>query len=169
MWGTIAKLLVALVLVLAVIGVVFVVGMRSKSPTVLGAVRRFNRAFGNRIAMKKAGTPGAYASVIRHVGRTTGRPFETPVQTFPSDDGFVISLPYGSDADWLKNVLASGSATILEEGRTCRVDRPELVPTVEAAPFLPPGEKRTLRLFRVRECLRVRRVEPADEAGAGLD
>lgn len=99
-------LLVGLVLVLVAIGIVFMVGMRTKSPPVLHAVRRFNRAFTNPRAMKKAGTPGAYASVIRHVGRTTGRPYETPVEAFATDDGFLIALPYGSDADWLKNVLA---------------------------------------------------------------
>ena len=156
----ITTLVVGLVLTLVVIGTVFMVGMRTKFPPVLHAVRRFNRAFTNPRAMKKAGTPGAYASVIRHVGRTTGRPYETPVEAFATDDGFLIALPYGSDTDWLKNVLASGSATIVDEGNTCRVEQPELVPTAVAAPHLPPKEQRTLRLFAVEHCLRVRRMEP---------
>ena len=126
------------------------------------AVRRFNRAFTNPRTMRKAGTPGAYASIVRHVGRTTGRPYETPVETFATDDGFVISLPYGADTDWLKNVLASGSATIVDEGNTYPVDRPELVPTAVAAPHLPAKGQRTLRLFAVDQCLRVRRVAPQD-------
>src|SRR3972149_9313650 len=113
--------------------------------------------------MKKAGTPGAYASVIRHVGRTTGRPYETPVGAFAPEAGVVVALPYGSDPDWLKNVLASGSATIVDEGNTYRVDQPELVPTAVAAPHLPPKEQRNLRLFAVAQCLRVRR----GGAGAG--
>jgi deazaflavin-dependent oxidoreductase (nitroreductase family) len=163
MWRPIVTLVVGLVLVLVAIGVVFFVGMRTKSPGVLHAVRRFNRAFTNPRMMKKAGTPGAYASVIRHVGRATGRPYETPVGAFATDDGFVIALPYGSDTDWLKNVLASGSTTIVHEGNTYRVDQPELVPTAVAAPHLPPEEQRTLRRFAVDQCLRVRRAEP-DEA-----
>ena len=165
MWGSIVAVVGVIALVLLAIGLVFVVGMRTKSPTVLKAVRRFNRAFTNPRQMKSAGTPGAYASVIRHVGRTTGRPYETPVGTFPTDDGFVIALPYGSDPDWLKNVLASGSATIVAEGHTYRVDRPELVPTAVAAPHLPRSEQRNLRLFAVDQCLQVRTVE-ADEAPA---
>lgn len=163
MWRAIATLGIGLALALVAIGIVFMVGMRAKSPPVLNAVRRVNRAFTNPRAMKKAGTPGAYASVVRHIGRTTGRPYETPVGAFATDDGFVIALPYGSDVDWLKNVLASGSATIVDEGNTYRVDQPELVPTAVAAPHLPPKEQRNLRLFRVDQCLRVRRVEP-DEA-----
>ena len=160
MLRVIATVVVGLVLVLVAIGIVFMVGMRTKSPVVQHAVRRFNRAFTNPRAMKKAGTPGAYASIVRHVGRTSGRRYETPVETFATDDGFVISLPYGSDTDWLRNVLASGSATIVDEGRKYLVDQPELVPTAVAAPHLPAKEQRNLRLFAVDQCLRVRRVEP---------
>jgi deazaflavin-dependent oxidoreductase (nitroreductase family) len=116
--------------------------------------------------MKTAGTPGAYASVIRHEGRTSGRPYETPVGAFVTDDGFVIALPYGSDPDWLKNVMAAGSATLVHEGGTYRVERPELVPTSAAAPYLPVKEQRNLRMFAVDQCLRVhtmvRTAEPAN-------
>lgn len=159
MLRVLAIVAVGLVVVLVAIGIVFFVGMRTKSPAVLHAVRRFNRVFTNPRAMKKAGTPGAYASIVRHVGRTTGRPYETPVGTFATDDGFVISLPYGADTDWLKNVLASGSATIVVEGHTYPVDQPELVPTAVTAPHLPAKEQRNLRLFAVDQCLRVRRAE----------
>ena len=165
MWGSIAVVVGVLVLLLVVFGAVFLVGMRVKSPLVLRTVRRVNRAFFNPRQMRTAGTPGAYASVIRHVGRTSGRPYETPVGAFATDDGFVIALPYGSDPDWLKNVLASGSATLVHEGGTYRVDRPELIPTTAAAPHLPVKEQRNLRLFAVDQCLQVRTVE-ADEAPA---
>lgn len=158
MWGSIVLVVVGLLLVLLVIGIVFLVGMRTKSPPVINAVRRFNRAFTNPRAMKSAGTPGAYASVIRHVGRASGRPYETPVGVFATDDGFVIALPYGSDPDWLKNVLASGSATIVHEGNTYPVDQPALIPTTAAAPHLPEKEQRTLRMFAVDQCIRVRTV-----------
>ena len=169
MWGVLATIVVGLLLVLVVVGILFLVGMRKKSPTVLRAVRRFNRAFTNPRQMKTAGTPGAYASVIRHVGRTSGRPYETPVGTFATDDGFVIALPYGSDPDWLKNVLASGSATIVAEGHTYRVDRPELVPTAAATPHLPRSEQRNLRLFAVDQCLQVRRSEPDEASSQAAD
>ena len=117
----------ALVAGLAVLLLAFVLGMRAKSPFVLGAVKRFNRRFVNPAQMKTAGTPGAYAGVIRHVGRRTGRLYETPVGPFPTDDGFVIALPYGTSSDWVKNVLAAGSATLVTEGQTYEVDRPAVV------------------------------------------
>ena len=162
MWTTIATVFVCLLFVVLAIGIVFFVGMRTKSPLVQNTVRRFNRAFGNPHQMKTAGTPGAYSSAIRHVGRKTGRSYETPVVPFAAPDGFVIALPYGPDTDWIRNVLATGSATIVTEGETWLIDRPELVPTEVAAPYMPAKEQRALRRFAVAQCLRVHRVEPDD-------
>jgi hypothetical protein len=160
MWREIATVGVGLALVLVAIGIVFFIGMRTRSPLVRDVVRRFNRAFGNPHQMKTAGTPGAYASVIRHIGRKTGRSYETPMVPFATEDGFVIALPYGSGTDWVRNVMASGSAAIVHEGNTYRVDQPELVPLVMAAPYMPAKEQRELRRFAIDQCLRVRRVVP---------
>lgn len=160
MWREIATVGVGLALVLVAIGVVFFVGMRTRSPLVRDVVRRFNRAFGNPHQMKTAGTPGAYASVIRHIGRKTGRSYETPMVPFATEDGFVIALPYGSGTDWVRNVMASGSATIVHDGNTYRVDQPELVPLAMAAPYMSAKEQRELRRFAIDQCLRVRCVVP---------
>ena len=127
MGKAIGKFVGGVLVAVVALGVVFMVGMRTKSPPVLNAVRRAGRAM-RPLAMKSSGTPGANASVVRHVGRKSGRPYETPVNAVATDDGFVIALPYGRNTDWLKNVLASGSATILDEGNTYEVDRPEIVP-----------------------------------------
>ena len=156
-----ARLVAGVLLVLLATGIVFVAGMRTKSPLVLDAVRRTGRAM-RPLAMKSAGTPGAYASVIRHVGRTTGRAYETPVGAVAIDDGFVIALPYGPNTDWLKNVLASGSATIVDEGSTYDVDRPEVLPMAEADRYFSPQDRRAHNVFRVDQCLRVRRLGPEE-------
>jgi deazaflavin-dependent oxidoreductase (nitroreductase family) len=158
MGRAIGKLVGGLVLAVAAIGTVFVVGMRRKSPLVLDAVRRTGRAT-KGFVLPSSGKPGGIASVVRHVGRTTGRPYETPVQAVATDDGFVIALPYGPNTDWLRNVMAAGSATIVHEGSTDLVDHPEVVPMSEAGSLFPPRERRTHRLFRVEQVLRVRRVE----------
>jgi deazaflavin-dependent oxidoreductase (nitroreductase family) len=154
------KLTGTLLFAFGVVGIVFVVGMRSKSPAVLNTVRRISRAT-KPFVLKTAGQAGVSTSVVRHVGRTSGREYETPVSALPTDDGFVIALPYGPNTDWLRNVLAAGSATVVDQGTTWSVDEPEVVPTSEAEPHLPPDTLRALRLFRVEECLRVRRA-PVD-------
>jgi hypothetical protein len=147
-----------LVVALGAIGVVFVLGMRRKSPVVQDSVRRFNRAVTNPRVLKTAGTPGASASIIHHVGRTTGRSHATPVGPFAVGDGFVIALPYGPGADWVRNVLASGSATLVHEGSTINIDRPEVVPVTLVVDELPTSQQRMLRVFGVEECLRVQRA-----------
>jgi hypothetical protein len=78
---------------------------------------------------------------------------------FPTDDGFVIALPYRPGTDWVKHVMASGSATIVHDGNTYRVVEPELVRVATAAPYMPEKEQRSLRRFAVDQCLRVRHVD----------
>ena len=155
----IATLVGGLLLALGAVGIIFVAGMRAKSPLVLDPVRRAGRAT-KRFVLPAAGTSGANVSVVHHVGRTTGQPYETPVQAVATDDGFVIALPYGPNTDWLKNVLASGSATIAHDGADHRVERPEVVPMSVAERHFSSNDQRTHRLFRVDDCLLVRRAMP---------
>jgi hypothetical protein len=147
---------------LAAIALVYMLGMRAKSPLVQGPLIRLQRAIINPRQMRSAGTPGAYASVIRHRGRVSGRPYETPVGAVAAGDGFVIGLVYGSRTNWCQNVLASGSATIIHEGQTHQVDQPEIVPMRVVETHFTPGDQRGFRRFAVEEALRVRRVDPAE-------
>ena len=149
-----------LVLGVLTLGVVFIVGMRNKNPKVLRAVRNVNKAVFNPEQMKTAGTPGAYASIVEHVGRTSGTEYQTPVGVVPTDDGFVIALPYGDQADWLKNVLAAGSATIVHDGETHEVEGPEVVPIGEAAEWFSEKDQKAHEVFNVEQVLRVRRPAP---------
>lgn len=137
---------------------IFVVGMRTKTPAVVDTQRQINRACYNPRQLKSAGTPGAYASVVRHVGRSSGTPYETPVGAVPTEDGFVIALVYGSErSDWLKSVLAAGYATIVHEGLDYEVDRPRVLPIGAGDDFFSESDQRAHRLVGVTECLRVRR------------
>lgn len=160
------KLLVLVFLVVVGLAVTFVVGMRTKSTAVLGAVRRMNKAVMNPRQMKTAGTPGAYASIVRHVGRASGREYETPVVAVPTEEGFVTALPYGTQSDWVKNVLAAGTAVIVDEGETFTVRDPELVPMDEVADHFPESDQRAHEMFLVDQALRWGRKERA-EVGSG--
>lgn len=143
---------------LAALAAVFLVGMRTHWPPVTTAVRRMNKRFMNPRQMRTAGRPGAYAGVIRHVGRSSGTAYETPVGIEETPDGFVIALPYGTSPDWLKNVLAAGSAELVWEGATHSVDRPRVVGPGEALEFFPEGERRTFRTMHVEDFLRLHRA-----------
>jgi hypothetical protein len=161
MAGATLIVLAVLVLALSAIAILYVLGIRSQSATVRNAARRFHHGVGNPLQLRSAGTPGSYASVIRHQGRTTGRTYQTPVWAVPTEDGFVIAIVYGSGTDWLKNVLASRAAAIVHQGETYPVDQPEIVPIKSARAYFPATLQRTHRLVGVEGCLRVRRVTVA--------
>jgi deazaflavin-dependent oxidoreductase (nitroreductase family) len=149
------SVLSALVLGLMAYAVFVLVAMRSRSSGGLRIVRLVNRAVFNPLQMRSAGGPGASASVVRHRGRRSGRTYETPVDAVATDDGFVIALPYGAEADWVKNVLSAGSAVIVDEGTAHTVGEPSIEPITEHTESFPTGQQRTLRCFGVSTCLRL--------------
>jgi deazaflavin-dependent oxidoreductase (nitroreductase family) len=144
------------------------VGMRTKFGPVQRIVRRFNRAVMNPHQLKSAGTRGAYAAVVQHVGRISGTTYRTPVQAMDTDDGFVIALPYGTNADWVRNVLTSGSAVITKDDRVVPVDRPRLVPLDDAATAFPFADQRLHRLFHVEQCLRLHHARASPDERMGM-
>ncbi len=150
---------------LAVIVIVFLLAWRAKSPLVLKPLIRLQRAIINPRQMQSAGSPGAYAAVIRHRGRVSGRSLETPVGVVAADDGFLIALVYGSRTNWCQNVLAGGSATIVHEGNTYAVDHPEIIPMQAVQTQFTASDQRGFRWLRVDQALRVRRADP-EGAGA---
>jgi len=152
-----------LVIGVAMLAIAVFLGVRARVPLAVDALRRFSRLF-NPMQMRTAGSPGAYASVVRHLGRRSGRAYETPVGAVSTEDGFVIALPYGSRSNWVRNVLANGAATIVNDGHTYLVGRPEIIPLDTVATAFSPSDRRSHRLFRVEQCLRVRRDDAAEAA-----
>jgi deazaflavin-dependent oxidoreductase (nitroreductase family) len=148
-----------LIMGLAAIAGVYLLGMRSKSRLVLDPLIWFQRAIVNPWQMRSAGTPGAYAGVIRHRGRISRQPYETPVGVVATDDGFLIAIVYGSRTDWLKNVLAAGSATIVHEGQTYAVQEPEIVPMRAVAAHFPAGDQQGFRWLGTDQALLLHRSQ----------
>jgi deazaflavin-dependent oxidoreductase (nitroreductase family) len=121
------------------------------------ALRMFTRAM-RPLALRSAGKEGSNTSVVRHVGRRSGRTYETPVIAAQHDDSFLIALPYGQRTDWLKNVLDRGSAAIVANGQVYEVDRPEVIAMAEATSYFRPREQRMHRQFHVDSALQVKRA-----------
>ena len=121
------------------------------------ALRRLTRLT-RPLALRSAGTEKSSTSIVRHVGRRSGRTYETPVVAIEHDDSFLIALPYGERTDWMKNVLASRNATVVTHGRTYGVDQPQVIPMTEATRYFGPKEQKLHRRFGVDTCLRVHRM-----------
>lgn len=119
------------------------------------AVRTFNKYVLNPVMRLPAGRRHWYASVIRHTGRRTGKTYSTPVVAERVADGFLIPLPYGTEVDWLRNVLSSGRATIVSGGREFDVVDPRVIDAAAAGPRLSERRRRSFERFGVDRFLEV--------------
>ena len=110
------------------------------------------------LAMRSAGSKESNTSVVRHIGRRSGRSYETPVVAVEHDDSFLIALPYGTRTDWAKNVLASGTASVMTHGQPYEVDQPQVIPMKGATQYFGSKEQKLHRRFSVDTCLRLHRI-----------
>lgn len=141
----------------AVIVAIYLVGFRTKNATILRGVRAVNRVVFNPRQMSSAGTPGAYASIVRHRGRVSGTDYETPIVVREYEDDLVVVLPYATQADWIKNVLAAGEAHIVSEGQEWHVDQPRLVDTADLPGLTTEKDDRMNGLMGITDAVRFRR------------
>jgi deazaflavin-dependent oxidoreductase (nitroreductase family) len=90
------------------------------------SLARFNRVTLNRV-MRHFNAHVAGFGVVHHRGRTSGRPYATPVNVFRRPGGFAIPLTYGTESEWVQNVLAAGNADITIRRHDHHVTNPRLV------------------------------------------
>ena len=100
---------------------------------------KINKRFFNPKAIRKGDYP-----VITHVGRTSGRSYQTPLDAYPTKTGYVIVVRYGPNSDWVLNVLAAETVTLRVDGEVLSLGSPRLVSQKEALDALisdePPGD-----------------------------
>jgi deazaflavin-dependent oxidoreductase (nitroreductase family) len=109
-------------------------------------MRRINRAFTNPLMRPLAGRLPPLA-IAHHVGRKSGRRYQTPVLAFPTDEGFVTPLPYGTDTDWCRNWADAGEGVVEARGHKTAVANPRIVSTDEVLPLLPAVLRPGVRLL----------------------
>jgi deazaflavin-dependent oxidoreductase (nitroreductase family) len=132
-------------------------------------IRIFNKHITNRITRRFARFSRGPFALVRHVGRRSGKPYETPIMVEPMADGFVIALTYGESVDWYRNVLAAGHATLLWHGRDYAVSKPEPVAVQTALPLFSPFQRLILRLLGTQHFVSMQsqeRVETSSRASA---
>ncbi len=97
---------------------------------------RANKIGLNQITRVIAPWAPGWALVI-HRGRKSGRTFRTPLWAFRRQDRYVIALTYGSDTDWVRNVLAAGGCELLTRRRHYKAGAPRLYRDPPAADMPP--------------------------------
>ena len=99
--------------------------------------------------------------VVIHRGRKSGRIYETPVNVFREGEAYLFFLTFGSDAQWVKNILAAGSCSLETRGHVVQLVDPELVTDPELRPAPQPARFIERRLAGVTQYLRMREVPKA--------
>jgi len=94
-------------------------------------------------------------AIVEHTGRRSGRRYEAPVAARRGSDGFVISLAFGAQSDWYRNLLASDGGVIRWRDRRYPVGAPERIEASAAMPEFHPIQQLAMRLTRIRGFVRV--------------
>ncbi len=74
--------------------------------------------------------------VVTHVGRTSGQSYQIPLDAYPTKTGYVLVARYGPESDWVRNILATKTATLRIDGEERGLDSPRLVSEKEALDVL---------------------------------
>lgn len=117
----------------------------------------------NRVTRNFASLSRGPFALIRHVGRRSGKPYETPIMVEQMGDSFVIALTYGPDVDWYRNVLAAGHSTLVWHGRVYALDKPAPLSVQTALPVYPRWQQLILRRLGTRQFVRMKyhEMDPA--------
>jgi deazaflavin-dependent oxidoreductase (nitroreductase family) len=118
-------------------------------------IRAFNKHYFNRLIHRFAGVSRTPFALIRHIGRRSGKPYETPIIVMPQGRGFVIALTYGPGVDWYRNVQAAGEATLLWHNQEFALRQPEAIPADVGRAAFPAPFRQILGLLGTRDFVRM--------------
>ena len=93
--------------------------------------------------------------VLTHVGRSSEKTYRTPLDAHAVEGGYIFIVMYGSDSDWVQNVLAAGSATLNVDSDELELVSPRLVSKEDAWQLLPSTTKAPANFLRVTEYLQM--------------
>jgi deazaflavin-dependent oxidoreductase (nitroreductase family) len=117
-------------------------------------MRPFTTRIVNPISRRIAGW-APWFGILTYKGRNSGKTYRTPMNVFRRGDVYVFALTYGSDVDWVKNVVAAGHCELRTGRRDLHLVEPELFvdPKQRQMPIL---IRLFLRFNRVTEFMRMR-------------
>lgn len=96
---------------------------------------QINKRLFNPRAIRKGEYP-----VVCHVGRASGKNYRTPLDAFPTTNGYVLVCRYGPESDWVRNVIQADAATLRVNGDEVSLASPRLVSLDDALAALSTDE-----------------------------
>ncbi len=114
-------------------------------------IRVFNKYVTNRVLRVFVKLSLGPFAIIHHVGRRSGKPYETVIWVWQAPEGFVIALTYGQKVDWLRNLQAAGGGTVYWHGKLYKIGKPEPVDAATALQAFPAFFRLLFRTFGKHE------------------
>lgn len=102
----------------------------------------------NRLTLRIARSGRGPFSIVTHVGRTSGKRYQTPIIIQPADGGFMIELTYGDQVQWYRNVVAAGGCELTYKGKEFAVTSIQPVDAATGLAAFPPSQRRLLKVLR---------------------
>ena len=127
-----------------------------KQPRFGGILWRFSRRTSGWASPLAGRRWNPIFALVLHRGRRSGRAYQTPVAARRVADGFIISLAFGAQVDWHRNLEAAGGGVIRWRGRDYQVTGPETIEADVALPAFDPVQRLFLRLAGIDGYIRVR-------------
>jgi deazaflavin-dependent oxidoreductase (nitroreductase family) len=119
---------------------------------------RIAARFFNPIVLLLAGTRLLpLYGVLEHRGRRSGKTFRTPVVVRPTDDGFIVPMPWGEGTDWYRNVRAAGECVVRWKGRDYALAQPEVIDVAAARDAFSAAQLRYMPRLGITRAVRLHR------------
>lgn len=125
----------------------------------LGVAKRYNE-----LTRKISGTERSAWGLLTHVGRRSGRTYQTSLGTCPFHDGFLLPLGYGTQTDWYRNVMAARTCQLAWKGQTYDLERPELISGAEVMKAWPTRDRILLQLAGIHDFVWLQRAPVPSQA-----
>lgn len=111
---------------------------------------QLNKRTFNKLEIKRGKRP-----VLTHVGRSSGKTYQTPLDAHRVDGGYIFMVNYGARSDWVKNILAAGTAQLTVDGEIIQLESPRLVSKDVAWPQMAADTKELPGWLNITEFLQM--------------
>ena len=111
---------------------------------------QINKRTFNQLELRRGVRP-----FLTHVGRSSGKVYRVPLDAHAVDGGYIFFANYGSQSDWVQNILAAGTARLTVGGEEIDLVAPRVLTTDEAWQQLPASTKRLPDFLNISEYLRM--------------
>lgn len=120
-----------------------------------GFIRYFNKYVLNHITGLIARLGFGPFCIIHHVGRKSGKLYETTIQAYKVANGFMIALTYGTSIDWYRNVVAAAGCKLFYHHKLYTLGVPKKLDKETALSLFPSPERAILQAIGIQDFIRL--------------